>query len=161
MSNPVEQSAAERAGDILEFLTKAGGLAALVAGFLKWAWKPYVEWRKKKTAELMREILEPELAALKALIEREDGCADRMEKATVQIKELFSEHDLLTRVVFDNRDRLDEFTEMLSYMGFDNERRRDPERLSQMLDQLEARRNARRRKLPIREEDSDAPHRNS
>lgn len=160
MTNPAEQQVAERAGAIIDFLTKAAGLAAIVAGFLKWAWKPYVEWRRRRLAELMKELLGAELKALRALIEREDGCADRMDIAVEQIRQLFDEHDLLTKVVFDNRDRLDEFSELLSNFGLDNERRRDPERLSAMLDQLEERRNARRRHLPIREEDSDAPIRN-
>lgn len=160
MTNPVEQDAANRAGDIIEFLSKAGGLVVLIASFLKWAWKPYVEWRRKRLAELIKEVLGPELLSLKNVVDREDGCIDRLDVLVDQIRQLFDEHDLLTKVVFENRDRLDEFADLLTHMGLDNERRRDPERLSQMLDQLEERRNARRRRLPIKEDESDAPIRN-
>lgn len=158
MTNPVEQDAATRAGDIIEFLSKAGGLIVLIAGFLKWAWAPYQKRKKRLMAEMIKEILGTELTSLKNLIEREDSCADRMDKAVEQIKQLFDEHDMLVKVVFENRDRIDETAGLLDAVGISTDRR-DPERISEMMDQLEERRNARRRRLPIREDDSDAPSR--
>lgn len=144
----VDVDVSQRALNIVEFLTKAGGLAALFAGVLKWAWKPYVEWRRHRMALLMREVLKIELVQLKELTDREHGCVERMEVMVGQITTLFGEHDMLLEVVYDNRERHDETNQLLDALGFSTDRRSDSDRrdeLDGMIGRLNERRMARRR----------------
>lgn len=141
----------QRAMDLLDFLTKAAGLAVIFAGFLKWAWKPYVDWRRRRMAELIHDVLKQELDQLSTVVD----AIGRIETVTDQIKILFSEYDLMMDVVIDNRQRMDETNDLLDGMIPTQDRRRREPAL-QVFEELMDRRRVRRRKLDINEEESHA-----
>lgn len=147
-STDLDRETIQRASDVVEFLAKTGGSLALIWAFIAKVWKPYQEWRRRNMTMLMREVLKNELAQLSSLISREEGCADKIEGLVGQISELFTEHDLLLDVVYDNRDRIDETNDLLDAVGLANERRVPPkEEVVKMLSQLDERRKLRRRHL--------------
>src|SRR5688572_33247048 len=93
---------AERLADVLELLTKAAGLLALIGAFLQWIAKPYVEWRRKRLSEAITQALEP--AIQKALEPTKAMVMLSLERQN----QIFDEFDLLMVVLADNSERLDE-----------------------------------------------------
>lgn len=114
-------------------------------------YRPLVEWRRKSQARAIREILAPDLAQLKAVVDHEDGCASRLELVLLRLEELFSDHDDMVKIVVDNRERLNENNDLLNAIGLtsNRDRREDPEhteKIDGLIDALDERRRRRRRK---------------
>ena len=145
---PDDVHVAERVAATIELWAKIAGSAGIIAGFLKLIVKPFIEWRRESQARMVRDVLAPELEKMHRIIETEDGCARRMEVVLHSLREFFGDHDHLIAIATDNRDRLDEFNDLLSALGFSSERREDDERrlvIDRMITALTERRKARRR----------------
>lgn len=137
-----------RALDVIEWAAKAAIALGSLKVFLAGIYKPFVTWRRAHTAKVVREVLDPELSALRKIIVQEEGCATRMEEVLVQTRMIFQEFDDVLEVLMDNRERIDETNGLLDEMGFSTDRRGTDARHEQvkvMVEKLHERRKHRRR----------------
>lgn len=150
MTPPLPPEANDRALDIIEFLTKFSGALLALWAFLAKVGKPYVEWRRRHLAEMMRDVLKDELAAMRRFTEQEDLCAQRLDHATARIEEIVEEHDMVVQAVHSIAETQEEMWDLLTALGLHaNERRTGDDRrvhLDEMLTDLSERRRSRRRR---------------
>jgi hypothetical protein len=141
----------ERALDVLELLAKAAIALGTIKLFLVGILKPYAEWRKEHTARTIRSVLGPELRQLNDIINKEDGCAKRLESAVATMRELFHDFDDIRQVVHAHNGQHEETNDLLNQV-FGIERRMDfekAEEINSLLVRLGNRADVRRRGLPI------------
>lgn len=141
----------ERLASVAQTLITIGGALGMFWAFLAKVAKPWIEWRRKSIARTVREAIGPELKAMEALIAREETCAEGQEKILRRQNKIFDDVDTLLIVALDNRDRLDEFGQLLDAVGFDSDRRTDSEKRKQvdgMLSELRTRRKQESREDP-------------
>jgi hypothetical protein len=132
-----------RALDLAEFGAKfaiaLGGIYALVEKVAK----PYYEWRKKRLALELKELLAPELERLEML----GATAIEIRTVLARQTEIFQDFDAFMVVARDHTDRLDETNDLLDEVfhldrRFNSERRAEIDTLLSLLDK---RQKARRR----------------
>jgi hypothetical protein len=138
--------------DVIDLAAKAAvGLGAIKL-FLVGIYKPFAEWRKEHVAKTTREVLKPELAQLRQIIDDESGCAGRMDDVLMHMREIFTDLDKFLDVAADTRDRQDETNDLLDAIGFHAERRVDEakqDKMRQTMADLNERRKKRRRALVV------------
>lgn len=115
-----------RIADVAEWLVKVGGSLALMWGFLARVAKPYVEWRKRKLVESIREAVQPELTVMTSLKADHQAIVKKLDVSLARQSELFDEIELFITVIADHHDRLEEVRELLDEAGFASRDRRDP-----------------------------------
>lgn len=149
----IPQDAAQRAADVLEFLGKAAGSLALLWAFIAKVGKPYIEWRGKRRALEIRSALKTELDCIGKMPEIERDLQLILERQN----RVFDELDLIGGIATENHERLDEFRELMDAVGFASRDRRDAEdrrqHVTDALRELNDRRNARRRRTDLIEEE--------
>ena len=121
----------QRAAATVQLLASVAGSLLIVWGFLAKVGKPFIEWRRRKLVEIMRDVLRDELG-----------------KA-----QLFADLDSLIKLASDNHERLDEINDLLTAMGVGNDRR-GPDRAKdarEILERLSERQARRRRGDLLRE----------
>lgn len=143
----------KRVLDVIQWLATVAGSLAIVWAFLEKVGKPYFEWRRRRMAELIREVLQAELTRLDGIADREEEILDEYQKVLARQEQIFYDLDALLDIAGDNRDRLDEMNCLMDELGLaSRDRRERDEDLKLMMDGLIERRKARRRKLPIHPE---------
>lgn len=113
----------QRAAATIQLLASVAGSLLIVWGFLAKVAKPFIEWRRRKLVEIMRDVLRDELG-----------------KA-----QLFADLDSLIKLASDNHERLDEINDLLTAMGVGNDRRsgdraKDAKEILRLLGERQARR---------------------
>jgi hypothetical protein len=138
--------------NILDWAGKAMVVLAAIKTFLVAVYQPWKKWRREHDAKTIREVLAPELAQLRTIIDDESGCAGRMTDVLTQMRAIFGDLDMFLEVAADNRERLDETNELLDAVGFNADRRVDEvqrDRIAKTMADLTERRRKRRRALLI------------
>lgn len=142
---PNDPQITERVADVVELLAKIAGGVGIVWAFLLKGAKPFIEWRRKakgrERLELERHVREMFAAELRAFGALSDlpGRFDLLAK----------DHDILLDIALDNRERHDETTALLDFLGFTSDRRSSDDRreaVADMVNALAERRRDRRRK---------------
>lgn len=138
----VPPDAPQRAAEVLEFLAKLAGALAIVWGFIAKVAKPFVDWRRRRLQEAIRDALRADLDPLREL-------PSRVELALERQDQVFDEIDLFLEVIADNRDRINEINGFLDEVGFASRDRRHAERrrtADEAFDELQGRLRSRRRR---------------
>lgn len=140
---PPDPTLGRRVLDVLTILASVAGSLAIVWGFLKMVGKPWYDWRQRRQAAIIREVLKPQLDALDSICAREEA------NVTAN-RELFKDFDKLMEIALDNRDRLDDMNNLLDALGFaSRDRRADSaghqEKMTEIVEGLIERRRQRRR----------------
>jgi hypothetical protein len=147
---PSDPENAVRALDIIEFLTKFSGALLALWAFIAKVGKPYVEWRRRHMAELMREVLKEELAALARVTSQEELCAERLTAAAQRMEDVLDEQEVMSKAIHSIAETQDEMWDLLTALGLNaNDRREGDERrvhLDDLLTDLSERRRSRRRR---------------
>lgn len=140
----------KRALDVIQWLATVAGSLAILWGFMAKVGKPFVEWRRRRMAEVIREVLTAELSRLDGICDREEQILDGYQKVLARQEAIFRDLDMLIEIALDNRDRLDEMNALMDELGLSSRDRRERAiDVDNMIDTLNERRKARRRKLPI------------
>lgn len=116
-SPQLDPDAAQRALDVVEFLAKLGGGLLIVWGFIARVAKPFVDWRRKRLQDAIRDALKADLDPLREL-------PDRVRLALERQDQVFDEIDLFVAVMSDHRERLEEFSGLLDEVGLASRDRR-------------------------------------
>lgn len=142
---PNDPQLGERIANVVEVGAKVtialGGIWALV---IKVA-KPFMEWRRA-TKQAERAELEKQMREMFAV---ELQAFERLSDAVGRIDVLFKDHDILLDLALDNRERHDETTALLDFLGFTSDRRSSDDdrrkKVANMVLTLSERRKERRR----------------
>ena len=135
--------ATQRAADVVEFLATVAGSLLIVWGFIARIAKPFVDWRRDRLRDAIRDALKADLDPLRALPSQVKRALDRQDQ-------VFDEIDLFVAVIADNRERLDDISSLLDEVGYASRDRRTSTERRQLADdafaELQGRLRSRRRK---------------
>lgn len=143
----------ERVVALLDFLARMGISVAAFYAAMRGVIQPLMEFRRAMKerqaaalAEQVKTILKPDLDRFRAVVEREETCADQNEKILARQTEIFRDMALFLEISADNRERHDETAELLNQV-FGIDRRIDLEqrkRIDTLLHELHTKTKERR-----------------
>lgn len=125
---------------VIEYAGKIAVSLAAVWAFFALVGKPLYEWRKRRSSEVIRDVLSKELACL-AEIPNIQGQIDRV---LARQDEIFNDLDLFLGIASENSDRHDEVNVILTGLGVEFDRRKDGDRRERIADKLDLLRDRRR-----------------
>lgn len=144
---PTSADAMKRLLDTLETWVKLGGALAALWLFIRRVLKPFIEWRRKSLAILIKEILKDELNRLDSVGAREDEVFRLLGRVLARQDEFFKDVDAFILIATHNTERIDEVNDLLDASGYASERRSGEDRrnVEGQMQQLLERRRLRRR----------------
>lgn len=152
MSPQPDPSLHDSALEVMSFWAKAAGAALIVWQLVERVWKPYSEWKRKRFAASIREVLKDDLACLPRIQEFEERTNVLLAEVLRRQEQIFADVDDFLSLAMENSERHDETAELLNAAGYaSKERRANPEerraRFDSMVDALRMRQRERQREV--------------